>query len=192
MRAVPEAVAQHVDGAALRDFALQPRQELAPRRTVLVQRQRFGGVRLGGLQECRELDPIDTELAVVVVGIAAAPARAAVAGAGPPLPCSLAVDRRDSRSAPCRSGVRGRVRWCRSSHRSLLGSGGEGVGGLFLAVDQGIRLVERLQFLDLVRESCRRLPHVELPGDHVGDQAGTVFTEEDRSRGWAAVEIASV
>ena len=83
VRAVPEAVAQHVDGAALRDLALQPGEELAPRRTVLVQRQRLGRLRLGGLQECRELDPIDAELAVVVVGIAAAPARAAgVAGAG--------------------------------------------------------------------------------------------------------------
>ena len=36
----------------------------------------------------------------------------------------------------------------------------------------------RLQFLDLVRESCRRRPHVELPGDHVGDEAGAVFAEE--------------
>ena len=51
-------------------------------------------------------------------------------------------------------------------------------GGLFLAVDQCIRLVERLQFLDLIRESCRRRPHVELPGDHVGDQTGAVFAEE--------------
>ena len=39
VRAVPNAVAQHVDGAALGDLALQPRQELPPRRTVLVQRQ---------------------------------------------------------------------------------------------------------------------------------------------------------
>ena len=36
--AVLDAVAQHVDGAALRDFALQPRQEFASSRTVLVQR----------------------------------------------------------------------------------------------------------------------------------------------------------
>ena len=89
VRAVSDAVAQHVDGAALGDLALQPGEELAPRRTVLVERQRFGGVRLGGLQECRELDPIDAELAVVVVGIAAAPARAAVAGAGLRCPALL-------------------------------------------------------------------------------------------------------
>ena len=39
VRAVSDAVAQHVDGAALGDLALQPGQELASRRTVLVQRQ---------------------------------------------------------------------------------------------------------------------------------------------------------
>ena len=89
VRAVSDAVAQHVDGAALGDLALQPGEELSSRRTVLVQRQRFGGVRLGGRQECRELDPIDAELAVVVVGIAAAPARAAVAGAGLRCPALL-------------------------------------------------------------------------------------------------------
>ena len=49
-------------------------QELAPRRTPFVQPQRLGGLRLRGLQEYRELDPIDTELAVVVLGIAANPA----------------------------------------------------------------------------------------------------------------------
>ena len=63
--------------------------EMGRANAVLVQRQRFGGVRLGGRQECRELDPIDTELAVVVVGIAAAPARAAVAGAGLRCPALL-------------------------------------------------------------------------------------------------------
>ena len=40
MRAVLDPVAQHVDGAALRDLALQPRQELAPRRPVLVEVER--------------------------------------------------------------------------------------------------------------------------------------------------------
>ena len=78
MRAVPEAVAQHVDGAALRDFALQPRQELAPRRTVLVQRQRLGRLRLGRAQERGKLNAVDTKLAVVVVRTATAPAHAAV------------------------------------------------------------------------------------------------------------------
>ena len=63
------------------DLALEPRQELAPRRAVLVQRERFGDFRLRGVQEGGELDPIDAELAVVVVGIAAAPADPAVARA---------------------------------------------------------------------------------------------------------------
>ena len=73
-------VAQHVDGAvSLGDLPLQPGEELASRRTVLVRReQRFGGVRLGGLQECRELDPIDAEPLGRSRGlIAAAPARTA-------------------------------------------------------------------------------------------------------------------
>ena len=78
MRPVPDAVAQHVDGAALRDRSLDPGQELPPRRTVLVQRQRFGGLRLGGAQEGCKLYPIDAELAVVVVGIPATPASPAV------------------------------------------------------------------------------------------------------------------
>ena len=78
VRDVLDAVAQHVNGAALRDFALQPRQELAPRRTVLVQRQRIRRLRLGGVQKGRKLDAVDAILAVVVVGVAAAPADAAV------------------------------------------------------------------------------------------------------------------
>ena len=78
VRAVPDAVAQDVDGAALRYLALQPGQELAPRRAVLAERQRLGGVGLRVAQEGGELDPIDAELAVVVVRAAAAPADAAV------------------------------------------------------------------------------------------------------------------
>ena len=81
VRAMLDAVAQHVDRAALGDFALQPGQELAPRRTVVVQQQRFGGVWLSELQESGKLDPIDAKLAVVVVGIAATPADAVIAGA---------------------------------------------------------------------------------------------------------------
>ena len=38
--------------------------------------------------------------------------------------------------------------------------------------------VERLRLLDLLRQLRRRLAHVELAGDHVGDQAGAVFAEE--------------
>ena len=80
VRAVLDTVAQHVDGAALGDFALEPRQELASRRAVLVQRQCFSGLRLRRVQEGGELDPIDAELAVVVVGTAADPADTAVGG----------------------------------------------------------------------------------------------------------------
>ena len=39
MRAVLDAMAQHVDRAALADLAPQPRQELAPRRAVLAEAQ---------------------------------------------------------------------------------------------------------------------------------------------------------
>ncbi len=81
MRAVPDAVAQHIDRTALRDLALQPGQELPPRRTVVFERQRFGGLRLRGTQEGGELDAVDAELPVEVAGIAGAPAHAAVAGA---------------------------------------------------------------------------------------------------------------
>ncbi len=54
----------------LADLALQPGQELAPRRAVLVQGQRLGRLGLGGAQEGGELDQIDAVLAVVVVGVA--------------------------------------------------------------------------------------------------------------------------
>ena len=82
VRAVPDAVAQHLDGAPLRDLALQPRLELAPRRPVLVQCQGLGGLRLGGVEEGGKLGEIDAVLAVVVVIAAGAPAHAAVGGSG--------------------------------------------------------------------------------------------------------------
>ena len=74
-----DAVAQHVDAAALGNLALEPGQEFAPRRAVLGQPQRCRGLGLGGTQEGRELDQIDAVFAVVVVEVAAAPAHAAVA-----------------------------------------------------------------------------------------------------------------
>ena len=80
VRAVPDAVAQHLDRAPLGDLALQPRQELAPRRAVVVQRQRLGGFRLGVVQEGGKLGEVDAVLAVVVEVAAAAPAHPAVAG----------------------------------------------------------------------------------------------------------------
>ena len=62
-----------------RDLALQPREEFAPGRAVLVQRQAFRDLRLGGAQEGGELGNINTILTVVVVPAAAAPARASEA-----------------------------------------------------------------------------------------------------------------
>ena len=76
-RTVLDAVAQHVDRPALGDLALQPCEELAPRRPVLVQGQRLRDLRLRGAQERGQLHAIHAEFAVVVAGTAAAPARAA-------------------------------------------------------------------------------------------------------------------
>ena len=76
VRPVLEPVAQDVDGAALGDLALQPRQELAPSGAVLAEVERLADVGLGRAQEGRELGEIDAVLAVVVARIAADPARA--------------------------------------------------------------------------------------------------------------------
>ena len=80
MRPVPDAAAQHVDGAAPGDLSLQPGEELAPGGAILGERQRFGGLGPGRTQEGRELGEVDAVLAVVVVGVPAAPADAAIAG----------------------------------------------------------------------------------------------------------------
>ena len=77
---VLDPVAQHLNGAALGDLALQPGQERPPRRPVVGQRQRLGGLRLGATQEGRELHHIDAVLAVVVMEVAAAPPRSTVSG----------------------------------------------------------------------------------------------------------------
>ena len=79
VRAVPDAVAQDLDGAPLRNLALKPRQELAACRTVLVQRQGRGRLRLGTAQEGGKLGEIDAEFAVVIPVAAAAPAHPAIA-----------------------------------------------------------------------------------------------------------------
>ena len=79
-RPVLDPVTQHLDGAALGDLALEPGQERPPRGTILGQRQRLGGLRLGATQERRELHQIDAVLAVVVVEVAAAPPHSAVSG----------------------------------------------------------------------------------------------------------------
>ena len=79
VRPVLDALAEHVDGPALRDLSLQSSQELAPRRTVLAQVQRFCRVGLGGVEEGGELGEVYAVLPVVVLRISAYPARA-VAG----------------------------------------------------------------------------------------------------------------
>ena len=76
MGAVPDAVAQHVDGAALGDLALQPGEKLAPCRALLGECQCFGGLRLRCAQKGGELDEVDAVFPVVVVWVAAIPAHA--------------------------------------------------------------------------------------------------------------------
>ena len=74
-----DAVAQHLDGSALGDLALQPRQELAPRRPVLVQRQDASAASGWVVaQERGKLGEINAILAVVVVIAARAPADPAI------------------------------------------------------------------------------------------------------------------
>ena len=51
-------------------------------------------------------------------------------------------------------------------------------GGIEVVVGQGSVLIERLWFLSVIGQPCRRLAHVELAGDYVGDEAGTVFAKE--------------
>src|ERR1035437_2395786 len=60
---VLHAVAEHVDHAALADLALQAVEELAPRRTVLVEVQSVGSVDLRRPQEGAELGEINRRLA---------------------------------------------------------------------------------------------------------------------------------
>ena len=80
--AMPDAVAQHLDGSSLGDLALQPRQELPPRRPVLVERERLGDLGLGGMRRnAAELGEIDAILAVVVAMVAGAPADPAIGSA---------------------------------------------------------------------------------------------------------------
>ena len=77
---VPDAVAQHVDGAALADLPLEPGQEAAAGGAGLGQVEGLGRFGLGGAQEGGELGQVDAVLAVVVVVVAARPADAAVVG----------------------------------------------------------------------------------------------------------------
>ena len=56
VRAVLDALAQHVDDAALGDLALEPREELAPRRAVVVEVERVDQLRLRRQQEAASCD----------------------------------------------------------------------------------------------------------------------------------------
>ena len=79
---VADAVAQHVDGAALADLPLEPGEEPAARGAGFGQVQGLGGFGLGGAQEGGELGQVDAVLAVVVVVVAAGPTDSAVVGRG--------------------------------------------------------------------------------------------------------------
>ena len=76
MRPVREALAQHVDGSAPGRLRLQPRQELAPCRAVLVQGKGIVQAGLGVRQKRHELAEVHAVFAVVVVRVAADPAGA--------------------------------------------------------------------------------------------------------------------
>ena len=77
---VADAVAQHVDGAALADLPLEPGEEAAAGGACLRQGEGLGCLGLGGAQEGGELGQVDAVLAVVVVVVAAGPADSAVVG----------------------------------------------------------------------------------------------------------------
>src|SRR5690606_9154013 len=87
-------------------------------------------------------------------------------------------DHMPNRSAPCRSAARDRARRYRWSCLDLLGQLVGVVGACLVHFALGLDLVDRLTVLDLVRQPRRRLAHVELAGDDVGDQAGAVLAEE--------------
>ena len=76
VRPALDPLAQHVNRAPLGDLALQASQESTPRRTVPAQVQQFRDLGLRGAQEGRELRQVDAVLPVVVLRVAAYPARA--------------------------------------------------------------------------------------------------------------------
>ena len=85
VRAVLDALAEHVYGAALGNLPLQAGQEPATRRAVHAQVQRLGCVGLGIVEEGGELGQVHAVLPVVVLRVAAHPARA--------VPCRPLIDR---------------------------------------------------------------------------------------------------
>ena len=77
MRAMLDAVTKDIDGSALVDLALEAREKLAARGTVLVKAEGRGNVGLCCVQEGAELNEVYAVFAVVVVVIARGPAEAA-------------------------------------------------------------------------------------------------------------------
>ena len=71
-----DAIAQHIDGAAPVNLALQTREELAPGRAIRSQVERLGHIGLSGPQKQRELRQIYAVFAVVSSRVAADPAGA--------------------------------------------------------------------------------------------------------------------
>ena len=80
MRTVSDAVAEDVDSAAFGDLALKTGKEFAAGGTVFGETEGRGGFGLGGVQKGSKLDQVDAVFTVVVVGVAAGPADATVAG----------------------------------------------------------------------------------------------------------------
>ena len=79
---MPDAVAQHVDAAALADLTLEPGQEPPARGAGFGQGEGLRCLGLGGAQEGGELGQVDAVLAVVVVVVAAGPTGSGVTGRG--------------------------------------------------------------------------------------------------------------
>ena len=74
VRAVLDAVAQHVDHAALGDLALERRQEFLPGRAGVRKIEVIDQFRLRRGQESGELSQVNGEFAFVLLGIALNPA----------------------------------------------------------------------------------------------------------------------
>ena len=64
---VLDAVAQHVDDAALADLALQAGEELAPRGAVVVEVEYLSDLWLRGPKESSQLDKVHAVFALVVI-----------------------------------------------------------------------------------------------------------------------------
>ena len=76
-----------------------------------------------------------------------------------------------------KSSVQVHVRWCQISYLCLLGNRVK-VHAFLVILRQYFQVVERFRFFSFVREPYRRLAHIQLAGDDVGNQTGAVFAEE--------------